>query len=160
MQYDTKFSLGDHVWGVNSSDFNRIVRCKPCANTGKINIGGEDLICPKCSGRCTHTQYAGQKFYISEFDAVIGKVGIEHTDSLYSRWNSDGLTLRVTYMISNTGIGSGQVWSEDRLFPSEEEADTFCRQRNGDLLKDECAHGEDLIGRYGEVLAAAKEPAQ
>ena len=31
-------------------------------------------------------------------------------------------------MLDETGVGSGRVWKEERLFATEEEADKFCKQ--------------------------------
>lgn len=151
--YETKFNLGDRVWGISDHRFEQIVRCKPCKNTGKIIIENEDLICPKCNGRSTHTQYAGQKSYVSEFGTEVGKVNIEHVDGPYTHWHSDGEpNPKISYMVSSTGVGSGQVWPEDRLFHSEEEAQKYCDKKNGLLPIDETEHGEQTIGLYGKVL--------
>jgi len=157
MNYSTKFNLGDHVWGISHHRFDRIVHCKPCGNTGKIQIDGEGLICPKCNGRSTHTQYAGEKFYVAEFDAVVGKISVEHVDSLYARWDSDEgrPNPKMTYMISNTGIGSGRVWDEDRLFSSMVDAQASCDRKNGTLPQDECKQGASVIGNFGEVLGVS-----
>jgi RNA polymerase subunit RPABC4/transcription elongation factor Spt4 len=149
--YTTKFSLGDHVYIVDSHRFERIVRCKPCHNTGKVIIGDEELICPKCNGRSTHTQYAGEKFYITEFDTVVGKIGIEEIEAGYYR-REDEPNPKITYMVVATGVGSGTLWPEDKLFRSEEEAQQFCDQENGLLLPDETERGKSVIGQFGEVL--------
>ena len=151
MKYETKFSLGDRVWAVDTTEFRRIVRCKPCANTGKIEIAGESLVCPKCSGRATHAEYAGKKHYVSEFDALVGKISIEHVDSLFD-WASAGSEPRVSYMISATGVGTGLIWNEDRLFSSEQKAQEFCQRMNNLLPADECEDGQPLVDPYGKVL--------
>jgi len=155
MNYTTKFNIGDHVWGVSDQDFQRIVKCKPCANTGKITIGDERLICPKCNGRSTHTQYAGRKHYISTFDAEVGQVTVEHNDPQYREYYNEQQPIKVEYMLTSTGVGSGQIWKEENLFESEKDAQAYCDKRNGLLPTDETEHGAPLVGRFGEVLDGA-----
>lgn len=147
--YKTKFNMGDRVWIVSHHSFQRIVRCKPCGNTGKIVIAGEELICPKCSGRSTHAQYAGEKHYVAEFDTVVGKITVEHEQS---RWR-DGPPIQVKYMVEATGVGSGTVWDEERLFASLEDAQHHCDQKNGLMLKDECADGQPIIDAYDRLIS-------
>ena len=153
MKIETKFNIGDSVWGVDSDTFRRIVKCKPCSNTGKISIGGEELLCPKCNGVSTHAQVAGQKFYVSTFSAQVGQVRTEFTSSdfqNYSSANTDRLIIQ--YMLTETGVGSGRIWDEDRLFASKEEAQRFCEDKNGSLLPNECEQGKAMIGNYYQVL--------
>lgn len=155
MKYETKFSLGDFVWGVSDQEFYRIVRCAVCKNTGKLEIGGESLICPKCNGQSTHRQYAGRKFYISMFRARVGQVRIEDTEDGHYR-REDEPNPKFEYMADSTGIGSGQIWKQDRLFESEADAQNFCATKNGVLLPDE-PEGKQILGMYGDVIAEAAQ---
>jgi hypothetical protein len=153
MDYTTKFALRDKVWCVSDQEFYHIVKCKPCGNTGKVLIAGEELICPKCNGKSTHRQYAGRKFYISEFGTTVGQVRVEHTDlSSVSYYDNGEPNPKIEYMLTATGVCSGQIWKEDRLFASEEEARAHCDRKNGVLPPDETKDGKDVLGMYGEVL--------
>ena len=141
--YVTKFNLGEHVYIVSSHRFDRIVRCKPCHNTGNVIIGDEQLLCPKCNGRSTHTQYAGEKFYVEEFDTVVGKIAIEEISPGY--WHrEDEPNPKITYMVSTTGVGSGTLWPEERIFGTEADAQNFCNSKNGPLLPDETEPGKQV----------------
>jgi hypothetical protein len=148
MTYNSKFAIGDTVWMVRSERFNRIVKCLPCKNTGKIKIGEEGFICPKCGGRSAHTQYVGEKHYVYD-SSEIGQVSI--VDSEYS--HRDNPNPHVTYMIRATGIGSGQIWKESELFPSEAEAQASCDRANGLLPQDEAVMLDAPVDRFGKVVS-------
>ncbi len=130
--YTTAYSVGEKVWLVRHSNFQQIIKCQPCANTGKIDIGGETFVCPKCSGRASHPTYAGVKYYI-DCESRVGKVTVEDCPENHSAWESDRgkPNPRNQYMVEDTGVGSGQVWDEEDLFPTKEAAQIFCDQRNG-----------------------------
>ena len=62
------------------------------------------------------------KYVISHPKATIGKVDIEE----YAEQYKEQYRSKVTYMLDDTGVGSGAIWKEDRLFATEEEAQDFC----------------------------------
>lgn len=141
------------MFAVSHTRFERIVRCKVCDNTGKITIRGIEFICPKCRGKCTHVEYAGMRYYIAYSDAIVGRVTVEHTDEAYMTYAAKGETsLKITYMLDQTGVGSGQVWPLEHLFATRLEAQCYCDERNESLLQNECEPGKDIVSPWGEVL--------
>lgn len=145
MTIQTKYSLGDNVFAVSETSFQRIVRCKACANTGKIQIQDESFICPKCEGKASHPVWEGRKHYIVD-DGEVGKIDFAIIAGKWAASNNnysweEGTHADVTeirYMLSCTGVGSGTLWDEDMLFPSREEAQAFCDAKNAKLKPDEC----------------------
>lgn len=122
-----KYRVGQKVYAVsNRSDSREIhVKCDVCNSTGKIKVEGreEEYECPVCRGR-TEIEYYGYKYVISYYEATIGRVQItEYLKEYHNREKSE-----VTYMLKETGVGSGSIWSEDRLFATEKEANDFCEK--------------------------------
>lgn len=124
--YTSEFAIDDEVWMVRSESFRKMVECFPCDNTGRIEIKGDSLICPKCDGQGKHEKYVGQRLYVADH----GKIGqVRLTDCP----SEDGFT--VEYMIDSTGIGSGQIWKERELFRTRELAEQHCEQENSHLME-------------------------
>lgn len=121
-----KYRVGQKVYAVsNRSDSRQIhVNCDVCNFTGKVKVEGreEKYECPVCHGK-TKTEHYGYKYVISFYKATIGKVRIEEYAKKYRKEKSE-----VTYMLEETGVGSGSIWREDRLFPTEKEANDFCER--------------------------------
>ena len=142
MEYTTKFSIGQRVATISSDYARKIVGCDACQKTGKIKINAEDYVCPKCHGASAYPQVCGSKYYVSH-EGVIGKVQIEHmvpyrgnnhfdvTDALIE--DGGAPDYEVNYMIDETGVGSGTVWPQNRLFPSREVAQAECDRLNAKL---------------------------
>ena len=148
MKYESLYSIGQVVWMVRNERFSRIVKCSACKNTGEITVGEEKFICPKCSGRSAHEQYGGQKFYVYD-SSEVGKVSIEDEPD---RYRKDEPNPRFTYMVNATGIGSGQVWEQECLFATEEDAQRFCDIQNKVLLPDETEMLAAPVDRWGKVV--------
>lgn len=122
-----KYKVGQRVYAVShKSDSRQIhVKCDVCNSTGKVKIEGrdEEYVCPVCYGR-TDTEHYGYMYTISYCEATIGKIEIEEYAPEYkNRYKS-----QVRYMLEETGVGSGILWREDRLFPTYDEAKEFCEK--------------------------------
>jgi hypothetical protein len=131
--FETKFGCGETVWGVSYQEHIQIIRCETCDSTGKYTIKDTEYICPACEGRSSRRNYAGRKYFIREFAATVGKIQVELQTMGF---DATGIQ-KNSYMIDSTGVGSGTVWSEDRLFGSKQEAQEFCDRMNGALPADE-----------------------
>lgn len=122
---EAKFKINQKVYAVSSKSVSKRehVKCDVCNSTGKVKITGrdDDYVCPVCRGQM-ETTYDGFEYIISYPGASIGKV---QTEEYAARYNCES---RVTYMLKETGVGSGTVWREDRLFATEEEAKEFCEK--------------------------------
>lgn len=120
-----KFKINQKVYAVSSKSVSKRehVECDVCNSTGRVKINGRDndYVCPVCRGE-TKTVYDGFEYVISYYEASIGKVQIEEYAARYDYES------RVTYMLKETGVGSGTIWREDRLFATEEEAKEFCEK--------------------------------
>lgn len=140
MNINTKYNIGDLVYTVIEKDAYRKIACKCCKATGKVLIDGNDYTCPKCDGNSSHKVCSGRRFLVWE-SGVVGKITTEHevnTDSNSNMFTVDvnnGIGAEIKYMIDSTGIGSGTLWNEDRLFPSREEASAFCDVENSKRSK-------------------------
>jgi hypothetical protein len=152
VNYQPQFEMGQNVWIVTNGRMEYIVKCLPCQHTGKIKIGDEEFVCPKCSGAAAHPKHRWDAHYI-QYEGRIGRIQIDHTSAYYLRQNGDTQRAEVviSYMIDETGVGSGNVWPEDSVFGSREEAQAFCDRQNGLLPKDECEMGAPIIDRFGKI---------
>ncbi|HSG72878.1 MAG TPA: hypothetical protein VLA12_20865 [Planctomycetaceae bacterium] len=141
MKFESKYDIGQEVWPIRDEVCRRNIVCGVCEQTGEIEVSGEKFICPKCSGKCLHSQYAGRKWWV-DYSGFVGRISIEFYIEGY---RDDDEHNNFRYMLSSTGIGSGQVWKENELFPSKEEAKEECDRRNSGI------NFED------DVLVAGKE---
>lgn len=119
-----KFKVGQKVYAVSHSCDKKVVHreCDTCNSTGRVEIQGRSFICPNCRG-LTDIEHYGYKYVIEHYEAKIGKVMVEEYDSKYADCES-----RITYMLDKTGVGSGVIWNENRLFSTVEEAKEFCEK--------------------------------
>lgn len=123
---EAKYKVGQKVYAVsNISDSRQVhVECDVCNSTGRVKIEGSDrkYECPVCHGGM-ETEHYGYKYVISYHEATIGKVEIQEYSKKYEkRYRSE-----VKYMLEETGVGSGILWREDRLFVTEKEAADFVK---------------------------------
>lgn len=119
-----RFKVGQKVYAVGHSSDKKVVhrQCDICNSTGKVEINGKDFICPNCRG-LTDIIHSRYKYTIDYYEAKIGKVTVEEYDPEYKECES-----RITYMLDKTGVGSGLIWNENRIFSTEYEAKNFCEK--------------------------------
>jgi hypothetical protein len=143
MKIETRFDLGQTVWAIRHQGVYRIIACEVCGKTGKITIGTEEFVCPKCNGKSAHPIWSGEKHYVS-CHGIVGQVAPVYVDTRFCDYAKE--PIQHNYMIDSTGVGSGQVWRENELFASREEAQAECDKRNGLLnLVDEAELQHALI---------------
>jgi hypothetical protein len=125
MVINTKFNLGDKVWGIQTLTKQEFSKCKACNGKGKIDLlDGDTYSCPKCHFGTVST-WTKLEWRVDDcFPSVIGK--IEARIYSYSKYGEN----ENRYMIICTGIGTGQVWDEKDLFGSHEAALLECEKRN------------------------------
>lgn len=138
-----KFKVGQRVYAVvnTSNTRQKHVRCDVCNSTGYVKVEGrdEDFVCPACHGRM-ETEHYGYKYVISYYKATIGRVQTTEYSKKYDR-KRGGCKSEITYMLEETGVGSGSVWTEDRLFATEEEAKEFCEK----YISSDCYDKEAIL---------------
>jgi len=138
MNITTKFNLGQTVYPIISLNAYRFQNCKYCDGIGEIPLKGENISCPKCYGRKGEQVYLDNaKVWIVDtvHYGIIGKIDIELYAEQYLKNHEN--TFR--YMLSSTGVGSGTLHDESRLFENKELAQMECDilNKNCDLNKEE-----------------------
>jgi hypothetical protein len=147
MILETKFDVGQMVWPVRTSDCQILVLCSVCDNTGKVVISGEGFRCPKCLGRGRHLQSGGTRWWVDTgASSRVGRVEASaHADDYPVPRHEDG---QPRYMLEGRGTGTPcTLWSEDKLFATQEAAQARCDEQNALLRAEE---GEDAP-LYDEV---------
>ena len=126
MEFKTKFDIGQEVYTITLTEKQHYIQCHACKGDGHIKINEETFVCPKCSftikGKVWDSSY---KTWVTDVSGVIGLVQAE-----FSTARDNEPALKHQYMIDSTGIGSGTVWKENRLFLTEEEAQKECDRLN------------------------------
>lgn len=151
MIIETKYSVGDKVWGYEVTYETVRRTCPDCDGAKVLRIEGKelDLRCPTCS-----YGYESRGFVDDQREwrarptvRTIGQVQVVHTGPSWGR-EDDGderqavqvpATTEIKYMCRETGVGSGTVHDERRLFWTIEEAqaagDVDAIQRAEDMRK-------------------------
>lgn len=117
MRIETKFGIGDKVFVVSCFAKEENVTCAMCKGDKHITVNGIEAECPHCHGRGWELKTEVPKYQIQFINATVGQVMV---------------TVRAkqapecTYMLKETGVGSGTIWHEDALFHSEAEALAAC----------------------------------
>ena len=116
----TKYAIGDTVWHATTQSTRAQHPCPDCLGSRKWSAlspaGAEySFACPRCptsyqSNRDINLDYT--KYTPCTQRLTIGSVRVDTSSS------SD----QVSYMCCETGVGSGTVYYESRLFSSEEDA--------------------------------------
>ena len=130
---ETKFSIGDVVYYASTTTERKQHPCPDCLGTKKWKAvspaGGEyEFACPRCrSGyRSEHGLSLDYSIFVpTAHRLTIGSVRTDSAD-------------KTSYMCVETGVGSGNIYDEDRLFSTESEALTAAqaianKSNNGDV---------------------------
>ena len=129
MIIETKYSLGDEVWPIWRGRREVRTPCPMCGGVGWLEINSINEQCPLCYGRCHIISWEPEAWLLREFGcAVVGRVDATiYAPKHRPKYDDNG---PISYMLTETGIGSGQIWYEQDLFPSREEALAACDIRN------------------------------
>lgn len=119
---ETKYSVGDVVFFSGTTTERKQHPCPDCKGERKWHVtspaGGEYTIgCPRCS-----TRFMSDRELSLDYTAHVPHVqrltiGSVQFNSASGSWDSGA-----RYMCRETGIGSGSVYDEARLFATEDEA--------------------------------------
>lgn len=127
MELQSKFGLGQNVHTIKLVNELSYSPCLTCGGDGHVIVGGYSVSCP---ARCSGGKVVGgaDPTWQVDFYSHIGRVQItKYLDGL----GED----EVCYMLKATGVGSGQLWSDDQLFASKEDAQVECDRRNAARLE-------------------------
>jgi RecJ-like exonuclease len=124
MEINTKYSLGQEVWMVLTKRTESWITCKTCDGKGTVTVKDKSFECPECYARGGERVYSDKQQYYIYGHGVIGNVRAEFYSKKYDK---DDV---INYMIDVTGVGSGTLWSEDKVFENEKDAEIYCIEMN------------------------------
>ena len=135
MELKTKYNLGDTVVWIHQAWRTIWTPCEFCGETGTIECkSGEKIMCPKCYGKMGKDKRGPHEWLIENRLLTLGQVTIRYRakqetedDSIFDNYGSH---TEETYMAYESGIGSGNYYPVDRLFPTFEAAQAECDRRN------------------------------
>lgn len=119
---ETKYSVGDVAYLASTTTERKQHPCPDCKGTRKwtaTSPAGEEyaIPCPRCS-----KLYRGMDELSLDYSASVPIVRRLTIGSVRTDSHRSGNDAPVTYMCQETGVGSGNIWNEGDLFPSEAEA--------------------------------------
>ena len=128
MEIETKFNLGDVVYGISKRYKQVKHTCGACNGVGSVELNGKSFTCPECWGRgyTETTEPMAWRVATDLFPSTIGRVEVSRYDKKYLKDNDN----ETKYMVASTGVGSGSLWDEESLFSSFEEAQVACDAHN------------------------------
>ena len=138
MEINTKYSNGDKVWLIRQTSKNEWVLCTFCGGIGKVSgLDGREGSCPECYGRKGKSKYIKQEWQVVEH-LTIGQAGVKIRGKSEGVWGHSEFSnmgpqeyeREEEYMCIETGIGSGNVYKVDLLYPLESLAQIECDRRN------------------------------
>lgn len=118
----TKYSIGDTVFHASVTTTRKRHPCPDCKGetkwTATSPAGSEyTFACPRCSAR-----YNSDQDLTLDYSAYVPCVGKLTIGSVQYNSASGSYDHGARYMCCETGIGSGSVYNEIDLYPTEEEA--------------------------------------
>ena len=125
MILESKFNIGDKVYSIPPLhiEYPKIrIPCNICDSTGEVSIKRIIFTCPKCEGKFKEDYDNSKHFfpYPAYQPKTIGQIRFNFTEDKEER----------KYMCKETGIGSGTVYDENRLFSTYAEAVAFVENAN------------------------------
>lgn len=119
---ETKYSVGDVVYFASTVSTRKKHECPDCKGTKKWTAqspaGGEfEFACPRCSA-----SYQSDRDLSLDYTAYDPSVGRLTIGSVQVNTAPGAYDHGTRYMCVETGIGSGSIYNEDRLFETEAEA--------------------------------------
>lgn len=119
MKLVSRYDVHDVVYGIYLHTKRYWKLCNTCEGTCKVTVAGHEDVttyCPSCRGGKIWQDTEGKYFVIQQL--TVGQVRIQA-----------GYEPEVTYMCEETGVGSGSVWKEDKLFLTMIEAELAARSQ-------------------------------
>lgn len=119
---ETKYSVGEVVWHASTTTERKQHPCPDCNGSRKwkaISPAGREYEfgCPRCS-----TRYQSNDVLSLDYTSACPLVHKRTIGSVRHDSHKFGGGSETQYMCHETGIGSGNLYNEESLFPSEAEA--------------------------------------
>lgn len=119
---ETKYSIGDVVWFASTTTEQKQHPCPDCNDTKKwaaISPAGNEytFVCPRCS-----TRFNGHDELRLTYTAHVPTARRMTIGSVQFNSAKEGWDAGARYMCMETGVGSGSVYEEARLFEAESDA--------------------------------------
>lgn len=145
-----EFELGDIVYALTLYRRDATVDCKVCSGTGRVQVVGSDSMayCPESGCRTGRKTVTKDQRFCSIRQLTIRRLVLQVTDTDPSDYPLRWVERDVSYMAAETGVGSGQVWPEDRLFWTPEAA-TDRAEEYGAVDDGGAYHREEQSARFG-----------
>lgn len=146
---ETKYSVGDVVYFASTISTRKQHDCPDCLGSRKWSAtspaGGEfEFACPRCSASYQSDRDLSLDYTAYEPTAgrlTIGSIQVNTAPGAYDHGNR--------YMCVETGIGSGSVYNEDRLFETEAEALAAAQS----MADEQNATTEWVVAQYNKTLS-------
>lgn len=122
MKIETKYNLGEELWGASNTREVIYGDCPDCEKVAGVLLSdGSSIECPTCDiwGR-GRLRVGYEDTYKVEFIGNVGKISTEH-----KKYTQD-----IRYMCVKTGINSGTLWPEEKVARSEAECQEICDRLN------------------------------
>lgn len=136
MRIDTTFDLGQTVYGIANTSVAVWVPCEFCDAQGTIvGANGKARSCPECFTRQGHEVRQPTAWRV-QGAFTVGQVRVEVTRSrgldgeeLFDNFKAQE-GRKESYMLIETGVGSGTVHRVASLFATRDEAEAACAELN------------------------------
>jgi len=137
MEIKTKLSIGDSMFIITKTEYNKPIVCDACGGDGFIKLRNLDEIeCPKCYGK-TYLENKGIESwkifddrrpdsFLHVCGRLVGKIDIEVS--------KDGRKKELDIKIKYTPKGICNYFYETEVFKTEEAALIECNKRNAALV--------------------------
>jgi hypothetical protein len=146
--FETKYSIGDKVWFASTTDVAKQHPCPDCKGTNRwqaIAPSGNEYSfgCPRCSARFQSNHELNLKY-----TAATGTVQQLTIGSVRLNTEANSYDSGTSYMCRETGVGSGSVYAEDKLFETEAEALVAAEA----MAAEKNATAQYIVTRYNQTL--------
>ncbi len=139
MKFESKFDFKQKVYAISIKNQSLWIPCTFCNETGLIiGYDQQTFNCPYCHGRRGHKKF-DKKIYSVNQPMTIGEVRIKsrckhrsENKEIFTNYGDQVALYEEEYMCYETGIGSGTVWSLERIFVTEAEAQVACDKLNAE----------------------------
>jgi len=147
---EPKFNMGQTVYFATTEQESKQHSCPDCFDIKKWKVtspAGEifETNCPRCNNQYASRDIPSLTYYVTVPKIAKLTVGkIEATTFL--QWEGDRNFVR--YMCNETGVGSGSIYEEDKLFATFEEAKTRADEMAREKTETEAATPSAMVGKY------------